>query len=133
MPLVSAIITTRNRCSFLPRAVDSVLAQTFKDFELIVVDDASTDATGNVISGYGGLCRAVRIDSSRGANHARNRGLSVARGRLGPYLDDDDRWPPRKLERQVAALEEVPDAALVGCRFQMNGRVRKIPVEIGYS
>ena len=133
MPLVSAIITTRNRSGILPRAVESVLAQTYKDFELIVVDDASTDATGEVLAGYRGLCRAVRVESSRGANHARNRGLSLATGRLVAFLDDDDRWLPQKLERQVKAFEETPGAALVGCRFRMEGRVRKIPVEVGYE
>jgi glycosyltransferase involved in cell wall biosynthesis len=133
MPLVSVIITTRNRCEILGRAVESVLAQTFKDYELIVVDDASTDGTPEVLGGYRGVSRVVRVEASRGANHARNLGLSQATGRLVAYLDDDDRWLPRKLERQVAAFEEIPDAVLVGCRFRIDGKVRKIPEEIGYE
>ncbi len=133
MPRVSAIITTHNRSRLLPRAVESVLAQTFKDFELIVVDDASTDATPEVLTRYEGLCRTIRVETSKGANHARNVGLSHARGELVAYLDDDDRWLPRKLELQASVFERSPGAALVGSWFRMDGEVREVPEDVGYA
>jgi glycosyltransferase involved in cell wall biosynthesis len=134
-PQVSVIITTHNRRHLLPRAVESVLAQTFREFELIVVDDASTDDTPSVLREYRDVpnLRTARIAQSRGANHARNVGLSLSSGALLAYLDDDDRWLPRKLELQVEAFRAHPEIVLVGCGFRKRGKVHKPPVEVPHS
>ena len=105
-PRVSAIVTTYNRAAMLPRAVRSVLAQTYEDYELIIVDDCSTDDTPEVIRTFADpRIRAVRQADNAGVSAARNTGIRLARGEYVALLDDDDEWLPRKLQRQVAALD----------------------------
>ena len=135
MPTVSAIITTHNRSHLLARAVDSVLNQTYRDFELIVVDDASSDDTPEIMKRYDarGDVTSIRISESRGANHARNQGANAASGEYLAYLDDDDLWLPTKLERQANALESAGDVALVGAWFHIRGRVQRLPGVIPYG
>ena len=100
-PLVSIIIPTRNREVRISAAIDSVLNQTQQDFELIVVDDGSTDATQEVLRAYGSRITCLRIDPA-GPSAARNRGIAAAQADLIAFLDSDDIWLPRKLERQLA-------------------------------
>ena len=99
-PLVSVIIPTYNRAWVLKEAVDSVLAQEFGDFELIVVDDGSTDATAELLAAYADRVRVLR-QTNRGVSAARNAGIAAARGKLIAFLDSDDLWLPGKLGRQV--------------------------------
>lgn len=103
MPEVSVIIPTYNSAHFLPAAVDSVLAQTFRDFEVLVIDDGSTDETAKVMHRYGDPVRDIR-QANGGVAVARNRGIAMARGRFVAFLDADDHWHPNKLEHQLAAL-----------------------------
>lgn len=103
MPEVSVIIPTYNAAHFLPQAVDSVRAQTFRDVEILVVDDGSTDNTETAILGLGSSVRYFRQPNA-GVAVARNRGIAEARGRFVAFLDADDTWYPHKLERQLAAL-----------------------------
>jgi glycosyltransferase involved in cell wall biosynthesis len=111
VPLVSVVIPTYNRARLLERAVNSVLNQTYRDIELIVVDDASADDTAGVIGGFRDKrIRYMRHPSNRGAPAARNTGISNARGRYIGLLDDDDQWYPEKLEKQVSKFSEVSDA-----------------------
>jgi len=107
MPRVSVIIPTYNRSRFVVEAVESVLCQSYDDFELIVVDDGSTDDTSSVLAAFGGRIRVIR-QQNRGPAGARNRGLSEASGELICFLDSDDLWLQRKLERQVAFLDSCP-------------------------
>lgn len=132
MPRVSVIIPTHNRFDLLPHAIDSVLGQTFKDFELIVVDDGSTDETQDLLRSYEakGRLRGIRIEKRQGGNAARNAGLRLARGEFLAFLDDDDIWIPKKLESQLRVLERAPGVALVGCWFVRDGLVEKLPLEI---
>ncbi len=81
MPKVSVIIPTYNRLPMLKEAVDSVLAQDYEDMELIVVDDGSTDGTGEAMKGYGGRVRLVQFPSNKGVSAARNKGILNARGK----------------------------------------------------
>ena len=111
MPTVSIIIPTYNRAWALEEAVDSVLAQDFEDFELIVVDDGSTDRTLGVLEKYRSEIVLV-VQKNRGVSAARNKGLDVARGRLIAFLDSDDLWLPGKLAVQVGFFRDRPDALI---------------------
>ncbi len=110
-PRVSVIIPTFNRGRFLEEAVDSVLAQTFADFELIVVDDGSTDDTRERLQRYGQQLTRVR-QPNRGVSAARNKGFERSTGELIALLDSDDLWRPAKLARQVAFFDAHPDAQI---------------------
>ena len=101
MPLVSVIIPTYNRAAVLDRSIRSVLGQTFRDFELIVVDDGSTDNTADVLDGFAGKLSAVS-QANHGVSSARNLGIVKSSGALVAFLDSDDEWAPDKLARQVA-------------------------------
>jgi glycosyltransferase involved in cell wall biosynthesis len=112
VPQVSAIIPGYNYARYLGEAIDSVLAQTHPAHEIIVIDDGSTDDTPAVAQRYAGKIRYVRTENG-GVSRARNTGIALATGDLVAFLDADDRWLPRKLERQVAALAAHPEAGLV--------------------
>jgi len=105
---ISVIIPTYNRQEFLVRAIESVLGQTCADFELIVVDDGSTDDTARCVAGYGGQVRYV-YQENRGPAAARNTGIRAAEGELLAFLDSDDRFAPEKLAVQQAAMAARPD------------------------
>lgn len=107
-PLVSVIIPTYNRCPLVREAIESVLAQRFRDFELIVVDDGSTDGTVGELGSFGGSLRLVRQDR-KGVAAARNSGVAVARGRYIAFLDSDDLWLSKKLAIQTAFMEQNTD------------------------
>jgi len=111
MPRVSAIITTYNRRAFVQEAVDSVLAQSYGDWELIVVDDGSTDGTAEALEQYGERLRYI-FQENGGASSARNRGLELAGGEFVAFLDSDDLWLPRKLQVQVACMDGHPDCQI---------------------
>jgi glycosyltransferase involved in cell wall biosynthesis len=117
MPKVSVIIPCHNYGHYLARAVDSVLAQTLRDFELIVVDDGSSDNTKQVAQGYAGrgLLRFFHSTDNRGPSAARNLGIKNAAGEYLVFLDADDAIAPDKLARQADFLDKNPDAALVYC------------------
>ncbi len=111
-PRVSVIIPVYNDAGTVARAIDSVLAQTFTDYEIICVDDGSTDESRGVLAGYGERIRVVEQSNLR-TSAARNRGASLARGEYLAFLDADDSWLPAKLELSVAALDESPDCVMV--------------------
>lgn len=103
MPQVSVIIPTYNSARYVVDAVESVLAQTYRDFEVIVIDDGSTDETPEVMKRYGAPVRYLRQENA-GVAAARNRGIAESSGRYVAFLDADDVWLPQKLERQINAL-----------------------------
>lgn len=107
-PLVSAIITTHNRAGLLPRALDSVIVQTYDRMEIIVVDDGSTDRTQQVIKEYQRQMpiKYLRLESSVGAPGARNKGIEAAEGNFVAGLDDDDRWHKERIERLMSAYSD---------------------------
>jgi glycosyltransferase involved in cell wall biosynthesis len=110
-PLVSVVIPTYNRGWILKEAIDSVLAQDFGDYELIVVDDGSTDGTFSLLDSYGGTILVIRQEN-RGVSAARNRGIAAASGRCIAFLDSDDLWLPGKLGVQFDFFLRNPDASI---------------------
>jgi|APTNR8051073442_1049403.scaffolds.fasta_scaffold00013_71 glycosyltransferase involved in cell wall biosynthesis len=113
-PKVSVIVPTFNRRVLLARALASVRAQTFTDFEVVVVDDGSTDGTAEALAAEPpDRLRCIRLDRNLGQSAARNIGLRAAHGRLLAFLDSDDEWMPEKLAHQVAQLESQPGLAMV--------------------
>jgi glycosyltransferase involved in cell wall biosynthesis len=104
VPLVSVIIPTYNRAHVLTRAVKSVLNETFRDFELIVVNDGSTDSTLAVLEKFDHKLRVVSQPNG-GVSAARNTGIARAQGELLAFLDSDDEWMPDKLARQTAMID----------------------------
>ena len=130
-PRVSVVIPTYNRGNVLPRAIESTLAQTFSDFELIVVDDGSTDHTTEVVRGIADpRVRLVGDTTNRGPSAARNQGIREARCGLVAFLDSDDEWLPRKLELQLARMDGDPDpkTAVAYCRVYTYDDLAQRPV-----
>mgnify|MGYP001149889808 FL=1 len=107
-PRVSVIIPAYNAAGHVRRAVDSVLAQSFQDYELLLVDDGSTDATRAVLAEYGDRLRLL-AKTNGGPAAARNHGLSHARGEYVAFLDADDYWQADKLRQQVDLLDARPE------------------------
>ncbi|MFB6150293.1 MAG: glycosyltransferase family 2 protein [Haloarculaceae archaeon] len=137
MPTVTVVIPTYNRAEVLPRAVDSVLAQSYEDFELLVVDDGSTDRTAAALAAYDDpRLRVVTHGDNRGANAARNTGIAEASGEYVAFLDSDDSWAPEKLERQLDRLLAAgDDAVAVYCDFELDvpggsGRLRSAAASV---
>ncbi len=116
---VSVVIPTHNRAALLPRAMRSVLAQTYRDLELIVVDDASTDDTERVVASFDDpRIRYIRHDGRRGAAAARNAGIRAARGAYIAFQDSDDEWLLEKLDKQMQVLRaNGRSAEVVYCGF----------------
>ena len=106
-PKVSVIIPTYNRSNFLHSAIKSVLNQTFEDFEVIVVDDASTDNTRQVLDKFDDkrICY-IRHKENKGGSAARNTGIKRSKGEFIAFLDDDDLWMPSKLEKQLDLINK---------------------------
>ncbi len=102
-PTVSVVVPTYNRWPLLADAIDSVLSQTFADFELIVIDDGSTDETPRQLARYGSRLRVIS-QRNRGVAAARNRGVSVARAPYIAFLDSDDLWLRSKLQEQICFM-----------------------------
>jgi len=117
MPKVSVIITTYNYSHFLAEAIQSVLDQTFGDFELIVVDDGSTDNTREIVGSFKDHRIKYIYQEHRGGNAARNVGTSASIGKYIAFLDADDIWLPEKLAMQVRLLDTSPDVAIVCSDF----------------
>ena len=114
-PVVSVVMPVYNGERFLAEAVESVLGQTYANFELVAVDDASTDASGRILDRYRDpRVRVLKNDRNLGGARSANRGIAEARGVYVARLDQDDVSLPRRLEKQVEFLERHPDIAVVG-------------------
>jgi len=116
MPKVSVIIPTFNRAKKAIRAVDSVLNQNWKDFEIIVIDDGSTDDTDKALSRYGNLIKYIGQPVNRGVSSARNIGVKSSMSPWIAFLDSDDYWLPEKLYAQMEFVELNPE--VVACQTQ---------------
>ncbi len=110
-PLISVIIPTYNRGWIIKEAIDSVLSQDYRDFELIIVDDGSTDNTLEILNSYQDDITVLR-QNNHGVSAARNLGIMAASGRFVAFLDSDDLWLPQKLSSQVDYFNLNPDAII---------------------
>lgn len=111
-PTVSVVMPVYNVEAYVAEAIDSVLAQTFTDFELIVVDDAGTDRSMDIVRGYDDPRIRIVSQANRGLAGARNTGILQARGTYVALLDSDDRWLPEKLALHVIHLDNNPDVGV---------------------
>jgi len=119
-PRVTVLLPVRDGAAYVGAAVESVLAQTYADFELLVVDDGSTDGTPEVLAGFADpRLRVLRNEENEGLVPSLNRGLAEARGAYLARIDADDRCLPRRLERQVAVLDAEPRVGLVGAWMEL--------------
>lgn len=114
MPFISVIIPTFNSANLLKEAINSVLAQTYSDYEIIVVDDGSTDHTSDIVAYYSNKITYIYQNNSH-ISVARNNGFRHSNGKYIAHLDADDIWLPQKLEKQVNILISYPEAAMVTC------------------
>jgi glycosyltransferase involved in cell wall biosynthesis len=125
MPRVTVITAAYNAAEYLAETIESVLAQTYSDFEYIVVDDGSDDATPDIIAEYASRIVSLRQPNA-GEGAARNRGFEIATGEYVAIVDADDVWAQEKLECQVLAMESQPDAGLCytnGSSIRADGSV----------
>ncbi len=142
MPTVSIVMPVYNAEAFVAEAIDSVLAQTYDDWELLVCDDCSTDSSNRIIATYAERdprIRLMRLDTNGGAAVARNTALRAARGRYIAFLDCDDLWKPSKLERQLAFMREhcyaftFTQYETMSQDGQLHGRVLRMPERLSYK
>ena len=126
-PLVSVVIPAYNSRQTILRALDSVSAQRYPALEVIVVDDASSDGTAELVAGLGREHLAlIRLERNQGASGARNVGIAAAKGEFVAFLDADDEWLPEKLHSQMAEIRDHPEVCFVACaafEIDTNGRV----------
>lgn len=113
MPKVSVIIPAYNSMTFLPETIESVFAQTFTDFEIIVVNDGSSDSIEQWATKISDTRFKLVSQENQGCSAARNKGIELSNGELIAFLDADDLWEETKLEKQVKCLDENPEAGLV--------------------
>lgn len=120
-PAVSVLMPVYNTKRYVGQAVESVLAQTFGDFEFIIVDDGSTDGSLKVLQEYAARDSRIRLITreNRGICHSRNEALELARGEFVAIMDSDDICLPRRLEAQIDYLKRNPDCVALGCQVDV--------------
>lgn len=122
---VAVVIPAYNCASTLAAAIESVLAQTYRDFRIFVIDDGSTDTTAEIMRLYSDRCVCLSQPNT-GVSSARNRGILESSGKYIAFLDADDLWHPSKLERQIQLLNLNPDAGLVYSDFSISGEAQSV-------
>ena len=117
-PLVSVVMAAYNCGRFIGEAIDSIVAQTYDNWELHIIDDGSTDDTERIVRRFAADPRVCYYQqANQGQTKAKNRGIALARGELVAFCDADDLWTPDKLALQVEALEEHPEAGIAYTRY----------------
>lgn len=132
-PLVSVVLPTHDRPHRLAGALASVLAQTYRSLEVLVVDDASSrpaEETVALVCAHDSRVRVLRLETNSGAAVARNTALRRASGELIAFLDDDDRWEPDKVAKQVEELEAHPDLGIVSCNYLIEHELSHSAAEV---
>jgi glycosyltransferase involved in cell wall biosynthesis len=129
-PVVSIILPTFNRAETIGRSIRSALNQTYSNFELLVIDDGSTDNTAGVLAAVSDpRLRVIWHTTNRGAPAARNTGIANARGTYISFLDSDDEWHPDKIEKELAIMEDQPEVGVVYSGFwrHIHGKKSYVP------
>lgn len=111
--MISIIIPAYNSAKFLPETIESILKQSYRSYEIIIVDDCSTDNTNEVLKPFGKNIRYIRSKKNSGAAITRNRGIELAQGEFIAFLDADDIWLPDKLEQNIECFEADKEVAFV--------------------
>jgi glycosyltransferase involved in cell wall biosynthesis len=120
-PTVSVIIPTHNRAKLIGKAIKSVLNQTYQDFEIIIVDDGSTDNTEETVKSFNNFkIRYISHSNNRGISAARNTGIRASRGKYIALLDSDDEWLPEKLDQQIKVFQNASSEVGVVCSWSYN-------------
>jgi len=126
-PTISVVMPVYNRADLLPRAINSILNQTYKDFELIIVDDASTDSSAIIAQQYAqkdGRIKLLKNDKNKGIAYSRNKGMDKAKGKYIAIMDSDDQSLPFRLEKSLKVLEENPKyVALSGGTINIDEKI----------
>lgn len=137
MPKISVIIITYNRASLLPKAVKSVLAQTYRDWELLIIDDASLDGTEKVaraLAAQDGRVKYFKNEFNLDISRSRNRGIALAQGGYIAMLDSDDYWTDStKLSKQAAYLDAHPETGLIGTAIRCEDEYGRFLKEDVYA
>ncbi len=128
-PQVSVVIATYNRAHLICQAIESIFKQTINDFEIIVVDDGSSDETAHVLAQFSNRIRVIR-QPNRGRSAARNTGVKASQGEIIAFLDSDDLWLPTKLEKQLTKFQDSPEFGVVqtlSSLIDIDGQLLKWP------
>lgn len=132
MPKVTVLVAVFNAAPFLRRCLDSLLAQTLRDIQVVCIDDASTDDSLHILKDFAAVDRRVEVvglSENRGQAHARNEGLQLAKGDVITMLDADDWLAPNALEKMVEAFDETTDAVLMDLRMVYADREESYPMK----
>ncbi|HIK55763.1 MAG TPA: glycosyltransferase family 2 protein [Synechococcales cyanobacterium M55_K2018_004] len=137
-PLISVVMPAYNASAFLAEAIASVIHQTFTDWELLIIDDGSTDETGAIATAFQQQDSRIRLltQSNQGVSRARNQGIASARGELIAFLDSDDRWLPEALERHIQHFQNNPELGVSFARVRLierGGRPTSVITPIKHS
>lgn len=131
MEKVSIIIPTYNRAGLIEKSIQSVLAQTYPEFELLIVDDGSVDDTQQVVQNIGDdRIRYIKMPENRGVAAARNEGIRQSAYDYIAFQDSDDLWKPEKLAKQMKMLSQKPQAGLIYCAYECkksDGTIATVP------
>jgi len=126
MTKVSVIIPTFNRAHLVGRAISSALFQTFENYEILVVDDGSTDSTGKVVAQFGSRIRYIPLGTNRGVSAARNAGIRESSAPYIAFLDSDDYWLPEKLSAQIRFFQDDPEVLICQIEEHWIRRGRRV-------
>lgn len=133
MPRFSVIIPLYNKAPYVRKTVESILGQTFSDYELIIIDNGSTDGSSEIVADISdSRIRIVRLEENVGVSNARNKGVSLSTAPYITFLDADDWWEPTFLEEMVGLIERHPGAGIYGTGYYIvkNGKKRPAPIGI---
>lgn len=133
MPQFSVIIPLYNKAPYVQKTVGSVLAQTFGDYELIIIDNGSTDGSSEIVAGFTDpRIRIVRLEKNVGVSNARNKGVELSTAPYITFLDADDWWEPTFLEEMSRLIARHPDAGIYGTNYWIvkNGKKRIAPIGV---
>ena len=124
LPLITVLMPVYNGAKYLNEAIDSILNQTFSDFELLIIDDGSTDQSIDLIKAYNDPRIKLIVNKKNiGQSATLNKGLELARGKYIARMDQDDISMPERLKKQMGFMDEYPKFAVPGCSSSVNIRV----------